>query len=114
MLQEFAREEVECERLFRLTLAVVRAAEKVPVKVLARYFEFWLLRFEGVLPALDQILPEELAVKTAAKLRIPPEELSAGDFTPEELGDLESAAEKLVECHLEKPLKARKMLKELL
>lgn len=114
LLVEFSREQVASERLFRLSLAVIEAAGKVPAALLSRYFEFWTLRLEGVLPALDSILSRELAVRTAGMLRLRPAELGDCSFSEEDLEQLESAAGRLIENQLEKPLKAKKLLKELL
>lgn len=114
LLVEFGREQAENERLYRLTLAVLDVVGVVPDALLARYFEFWLLRLEGILPALDKVLPEQLAEKTVRLLSMPPAQLSDGSLEPEELATLERAADKLIEYHLEKPLKAKRMLKELL
>ena len=42
------------ERLFRLGASVVDAiAAGAPIEKLARYFEYWLLRLQGVYPALS-------------------------------------------------------------
>lgn len=114
LLSEFAKEQVESEKLFRLTLATLDAMERVPIDLLARYFEFWLLRLEGVLPALNRILSDGLAEKTLQVLKSPPGSLGEVSFNREELGQLESAASKLIEYHLEKPLRAKKVLKDLL
>jgi DNA repair protein RecO (recombination protein O) len=114
LVMEFAREEAESERLFRLLDSVLKAAEDGQIELLARYFEFWVLRLEGILPAIDSILPLELANKTAGVLRIPPSELQEGVLSSTELTQLARATEKLIEYHLEKPLKAKRMLEELL
>ncbi len=114
LLLEFTREEVAGDRLFRLALAVTEAAEQVPPRLLARYFEFWLLQFEGVLPNLGEILPEPLATRTLAMLKTPPAELGGTEWRFEDLDLLEKVAGRLIENHLEKPLKAKRMLKELL
>ena len=54
LLDEWAPEHLPNERLFRLGAAVGDAlAAGASVEALARYFEFWLLRLEGVYPALD-------------------------------------------------------------
>ncbi|HLV02254.1 MAG TPA: DNA repair protein RecO [Acidobacteriota bacterium] len=114
LLIEFTSEAMESERLFRLALAVLDAVEKVPISLLARYFEFWLLRLEGVLPPLKEKLPEDLAARLIEMMRRPPVELASFSFSTGELERLERAASELIEYHLEKPLRARKILKELL
>ncbi|MEJ2083027.1 MAG: hypothetical protein P8Y94_12860 [Acidobacteriota bacterium] len=82
--------------------------------VLTRYFEFWTLRLEGILPALDSIVPRDVAERAAAMLQLRPADLGNCSFSEEDLGQLERAADKLIENQLEKPLKAKKLLKELL
>ncbi len=114
LVVEFVREQVESEKLFRLTNAVLEAIGTASIELLARYFEFWVLRLEGVLPALDTLLPEELASKTIRMLKLSPSELGKVALTDREIARLGSAAEKLIEYQLEKPLKAKRMLKELL
>ncbi len=55
LLDEWAPDGSPNERLFRLG-AVVGTALSAPgsIEALARYFEFWLLRLEGVYPPLDR------------------------------------------------------------
>ena len=51
LLDEWAQEADPDERLYRLGAAVVEAlAAGVPAEPLARYFEYWLLRLQGVYP----------------------------------------------------------------
>jgi len=114
LLVEFGREQIESEKLFRLSLAVLEAVKEIPISLLARYFEFWILRLEGVLPALDTMLPEETAARALEMLKMPPSGLGEVKLSEGEMRQLESASERLIEYHLEKPLKARKILKELL
>ena len=114
LLLEFGREQIESEKLFRLTLAILEVVQEVPIALLARYFEFWILRLEGVLPALDTVLPKELAARAVDILKSPPAKLIAVQLGDDDMRRLESAAERLIEYHLEKPLKARKILRELL
>jgi DNA repair protein RecO (recombination protein O) len=53
LLDEWAPQDHPNERLFRLGAATVAAlAAGAPVRPLARYFEYWLLRLEGVYPAI--------------------------------------------------------------
>lgn len=53
LLDEWAPDDMPNERLFRLGAAVGEAlGARGSVGALARYFEYWLLRLEGVYPAL--------------------------------------------------------------
>ena len=52
LIDEWAAEADADERLFRLGTAALEAlVQGVPVEPLARYFECWLLRLQGVYPA---------------------------------------------------------------
>lgn len=53
LIDEWAPEAHADERLFRLGSAITEAiAAGAPVDTLARYFEYWLLRLQGVYPSL--------------------------------------------------------------
>jgi DNA repair protein RecO (recombination protein O) len=53
LIDEWAPDAHADERLYRLGASVVDAlAAGVPVEPLARYFEYWLLRLQGVYPSL--------------------------------------------------------------
>jgi len=114
LLVEFSREEQESELLFRLSLAVLEATQKVSIDRVARYFELWLLKLEGVLPSLEAKLPSTLSEKVYAMMKIPAAELDTVQLSGEENRRLESLSSQLIEYHLEKRLKTKKMLKELL
>ena len=54
LIDEWAQESHADERLFRLGASMVDAiAAGAPIEKLARYFEYWLLRLQGVYPALS-------------------------------------------------------------
>jgi DNA repair protein RecO (recombination protein O) len=54
LLSEWAQEDQGNERLFRLGTSVGEAIGLGgSIEALARYFEYWLLRLEGVYPAID-------------------------------------------------------------
>lgn len=54
LIDEWAPEADPNEKLFRLGAAVVESlAADVPIERLARYFEYWLLRLQGVYPPLS-------------------------------------------------------------
>ena len=113
LLLEFGREQEGDERLFRLALAVVSAVD-APVVKLARYFELWLLQLEGILPPLDRGLPADLALKIKKVMRQPPSELGEAILEDGELRTLKRFSERLIEEHLEKRLKSKRMIDELL
>jgi DNA repair protein RecO (recombination protein O) len=53
LLDQWAQDDDPNERLFRLGASMVEAlAGEVPIEVLARYFEFWVLRLQGVYPSV--------------------------------------------------------------
>jgi DNA repair protein RecO (recombination protein O) len=53
LIDEWAPDAHADERLYRLGASVVDAlAVGVPVEALARYFEYWLLRLQGVFPSI--------------------------------------------------------------
>jgi DNA repair protein RecO (recombination protein O) len=54
LIDEWAPEGHADERLYRLGASVIDAlADGAPIEPLARYFEFWLLRLQGVYPQLS-------------------------------------------------------------
>jgi DNA repair protein RecO (recombination protein O) len=112
LLLEFSREQQEAERLCRLTLAVLEASSSVPIVSLARYFELWILKLEGVLPDLDTSLPPALAEAARSTMRLHPRDLPA--LASDLAAPLERACQEWIEAHLEKPLRSRSLLKDLL
>ena len=110
---EFGQERRPDEKLFRLTAATLEASDS-PTDRLCRYFELWLLHIEGVLPPLAGRLPEELALKARAMMKLPPAKLDQADLSRSETEALADFCAQLIEGHLEKPLKAKKLLDELL
>jgi DNA repair protein RecO (recombination protein O) len=53
LLDQWAQEADPNERLYRLGVSLVEALGGLaPIDVLARYFEFWVLRLQGVYPSL--------------------------------------------------------------
>jgi len=113
LLQEFSREQEESENLFRLAVAMLDVIGKTRIEVLARYFEFWLLRLEGVLPRFEEKLPSELALKAVEMLKHHPSGLGSVTLTETELKRLASLSWKLIEYHLEKRPRSWKLLRGL-
>ncbi len=112
LLLEFSRQQAEIERVFRLALAVLDASHAAPTSTLARYFELWLLRFEGILPSFEPALPADTAEAARTMMKLHPSALTALD--PDHVTRLEKFCGQIIEAHLEKQLKSRKLLKQLL
>ena len=56
LLDEWAQEADADERLYRLGASMLDAlGAGAPVEPLARYFEYWLLRLQGVYPAARRV-----------------------------------------------------------
>lgn len=53
LLGEFSQLGEKHDEVFRLTLAILDQCAAAPLELLARYFEVWLLKLEGLWPALD-------------------------------------------------------------
>ncbi|HSR70427.1 MAG TPA: DNA repair protein RecO [Acidobacteriota bacterium] len=111
---EFAKERQADPKLFRLARAVSQDAAAAPLPRLARYLELWLLQLEGVLPALDSRMPRQLAVKARGLMKLPPNRLAEAELEAGELKDLEAVNLQMIEYHLERRLKSRKLIDELL
>ena len=113
LVVEFSQELEENEMLFRLSLAVVESVSKVPPDILARYFELWLLKLEGILPRLSGKLPSVVAAKAEAMMKLPPGRLGDFELSAEESKRLGGLSSELIEYHLEKRLKTRRLLSQL-
>jgi DNA repair protein RecO len=113
LLDEWAQEGDPNETLFRLGASMVDAlAAGVPAVPLARYFEYWLLRLQGVYDAGMRMSDEARAFIEAARSSSP---LALADVpvSPKTLRELENAHRELIAMHLEKDLKSVRVLKEM-
>jgi DNA repair protein RecO (recombination protein O) len=113
LIDEWAPEADPNETLFRLGASMVDAmAVGVPIEPLARYFEFWLLRLQGVYEPDPRLSDEARAFLTAARSVSP---FALGDICVSRaaLAELEAAHRALIEMHLEKNLKSVKVLREM-
>jgi DNA repair protein RecO (recombination protein O) len=113
LIDEWAQEADPNETLFRLGASMVEAmAAGVPIEPLARYFEFWLLRLQGVYEPDAGLSDGARAFLTAARMCSP---FALGEVfvSLEVLQELEAAHRSLIAMHLEKDLKSARVLREM-
>jgi DNA repair protein RecO (recombination protein O) len=113
LIDEWAQESDPNETLFRLGASMVDAlAAGIAVEPLARYFEYWLLRLQGVYEADPRLSSDARDFLQAARGLSP---FAIGDVavTPRTLRELEQAHRTLIGMHLEKDLKSVRVLREL-
>jgi DNA repair protein RecO (recombination protein O) len=115
LLDEWAPENAPNERLFRLGASVVEALGcGGSVEALARYFEYWLLRLEGVYPAFDELgLSSEAVTFLRDAGRLAPEAAAAEPPSSRALREIERVHHRLIAMHLEKELRSARVVKEL-
>src|SRR5262249_55933927 len=87
-------------------------AAGAPIEPLARYFEYWLLRLQGVYETSRRLSAPALAFLEAARTSSP---LAIGSVSsvPSALRELEQAHRDLITRHLEKELKSARVLMEM-
>jgi DNA repair protein RecO (recombination protein O) len=113
LIDEWAQEADPNETLYRLGASMVDAmAVGVPIEPLARYFEFWLLRLQGVYEA-DVRLSGAARAFLATAREVSPFALGGVAVTGDTLRELEAAHRALIAMHLEKDLKSARVLREM-
>jgi DNA repair protein RecO (recombination protein O) len=113
LIDEWAQEADPNETLFRLGVSMVEAmAAGVPIDPLARYFEYWLLRLQGVYQPDARASDGARAFLEAARRSSP---FALGDLpvTGAVLRELEAAHRAQMALHLEKDLKSARVLREM-
>ena len=113
LIDEWAPEADPNETLYRLGASMMDAlAEGVAVDPLARYFEYWLLRLQGVYQPDPRATPAARAFLDAARASSP---LRLADVVvaPKTLRELEASHQTLIAMHLEKELKSARVLREM-
>jgi len=113
LLDEWAQDNDPHEALFRLGASIVDAlAAGVPIDPLARYFEYWLLRLQGVYERDERLSPEAKAFLDAARASSP---LAIGQVrvSRRALKEIEGTHRDLIAMHLEKDLKSVRVLREM-
>ena len=114
LLDEWAQDSDVDDRLYRLGASMLDALMAgAPVEPLARYFEYWLLRLQGVYPeARGSLSDGAVAFLTASRSAAPDR---VGDLPAERrmLKELETVHRALISMHLEKTLKSDRVLRDL-
>jgi DNA repair protein RecO (recombination protein O) len=113
LIDEWAQEADPNETLFRLGASVVDAlAGGAPIEPIARYFEYWLLRLQGVYEP-DARQSEEARAFVAAARTCSPFGLAAVAASEATLCELEVRHRALISMHLEKELRSVRVLREM-
>ena len=113
LIDEWAQEADPNETLFRLGASMVEAiAIGAPIQPLARYFEYWLLRLQGVYQPDPQASSGARAFLDAART-CSPFALAGIPATRATLGELEATHRAQIVAHLEKDLRSVRVLREI-
>jgi DNA repair protein RecO (recombination protein O) len=122
LIDAWAAEDDADERLFRLGSSMLDAmasgtsndavATGAANDALARYFECWLLRLQGVYPSNLSLSPGALAFIDATRQATPAEAGGLG-ASPSVLRELERKHQALISSHLEKELRSVRVMNEL-
>ncbi len=114
LLDEWAQEADADDRLFRLGASMLDALGMgAPVEPLARYFEYWLLRLQGVYPEARGTLSDGAIAFLAASRSLPPHRVGEVPADRRTLRELENVHRALITMHLEKTLKSDRVLRDL-
>jgi DNA repair protein RecO (recombination protein O) len=114
LLDEWAQEADADDRLYRLGASMLDAlAAGAPVEPLARYFEYWLLRLQGVYPESRGTLSDAALAFLTGSRTVAPQHVGSVPAGPHVLRELENAHRALIAMHLEKTLKSDRVLRDL-
>lgn len=113
LIDEWSPEGDPSERVYRLGAALVEAlAAGVPIDPLARYFEYWLLRLQGVYPSAVELSDSALGFLRQAS-SLSPDRLGEMTLAPGAGRELELMHRTLITTHLEKELRSSRVLKQI-
>lgn len=113
LIDEWAAEADADERLYRLgTSALDALVGGAPVEALARYFECWLLRLQGVYPA-DLAVSSDAATFLDGVRRVAPRDVESLGASTRVLREIELIHRKLIAMHLEREPRSVRVLNEL-
>ena len=80
---------------------------------LARYFEYWLLRLQGVYPESRGTLSDAAVTFLTASRAVAPDQVGSVPADPRVMRELETVHRGLISMHLEKTLKSDRVLRDL-
>lgn len=113
LIDEWAAEADVDERLYRLGASSLEALlSGAPVEALARYFECWLLRLQGVYPP-DLELSSGAATFLDGVRRVAPRNVESLGASSRVLREIELIHRKLIAMHLEREPRSVRVLNEL-
>ena len=113
LIDEWAAEADVDEKLYRLgTSALEALLSGAPVEALARYFECWLLRLQGVYPP-DLALSSDAATFLDGVRRVAPRDVESLGATSRVLREIELIHRKLIAMHLEREPRSVRVLNDL-
>ena len=84
-----------------------------PVEPLARYFEYWLLRLQGLYPEARGTLSAGAVSFLAMSRTVPPGRVGDVPVDRRVLDELQNTHRALIAMHLEKTLKSDRVLRDL-
>ncbi len=114
LLDEWAQDADADERLYRLGASMLDAlGAGAPGESLARYFEYWLLRLQGVYPEARGTLSAAAMEFLAAARAVAPHQVGEVPVERMVLRELENVHRGLITMHLEKTLKSDRVLRDL-
>jgi recombinational DNA repair protein (RecF pathway) len=114
LIDEWAQDADADDRLYRLGASMLEAlAAGAPVEPLARYFEYWLLRLQGVYPESRGTLSAAAVAFLAGSRVVPPHRIADVPVENRVLRELENVHRALIATHLEKTLRSERVLRDL-
>jgi DNA repair protein RecO (recombination protein O) len=114
LIDEWAQDADADERLYRLGTSMLGALELgAPVEPLARYFEYWLLRLQGVYPETRGTLSQRAMSFLTVSRTISPDRIGDVPADRRTLKELEQLHRGLITMHLDKTLRSERVLRHL-
>ena len=114
LLNEWAQDADADERLYRLGASMLEAmASGAPVEPLARYFEYWLLRLQGLYPDVNETLSAGARAFLTGARTVAPHDIGTVPVDTKAIRELERVHRALITMHLEKTLKSDRVLRDL-